>query len=173
MRKLTNNELGRLTIEDFKHVEKTPLMLILENVRSAMNVGSVFRTADSFALARIILTGYTPTPPQREILKTALGATETVSWEHHDDILSVISTLKDEGVKVFAIEQAEAAIQLQHFKKTDGVMTAFILGNEVEGVSQATIDLCDGVIEIPQFGTKHSLNISVCAGIVAWQFLNE
>ena len=171
MRKLENSELDRKSIESFKKSEKTPLMLVLDDIRSLHNIGSVFRTSDAFLIEKIYLCGITATPPNKEIHKTALGATETVAWEHHENVLEVIANLKNEGVITLAIEQVESAIFLQDFKVDKTQKYALVFGNEVHGVSQEAVALCDGAIEIPQLGTKHSLNISVSAGIVVWDLL--
>jgi tRNA G18 (ribose-2'-O)-methylase SpoU len=173
MRKLENNELDRKSIEDFKISKKTPLILILDDVRSLHNIGSVFRTADAFLIEKIYLCGITATPPNKEINKTALGATETVSWEHQESVLSVIEKLKNENVVTLAIEQVESAIFLQDFTVTQDKKYALVFGNEVHGVAQEAVALCDGCIEIPQLGTKHSLNISVSAGIVVWDLFSK
>ncbi|MBC5840034.1 MAG: RNA methyltransferase [Flavobacteriaceae bacterium] len=173
MRKLENNELERKTVEDFKTSEKTPLILILDDVRSLHNIGSVFRTADAFLIEKIYLCGITATPPNKEINKTALGATETVSWEHQESVLDVITNLKNQGVTTLAIEQVESAIFLQDFTVTQDKKYALVFGNEVHGVAQEAVALCDGCIEIPQLGTKHSLNISVSAGIVVWDLFSK
>jgi tRNA G18 (ribose-2'-O)-methylase SpoU len=173
MRKLENSELERKSIEDFKKSEKTPLILVLDDVRSLHNIGSVFRTADAFLIEKIYLCGITATPPNKEIHKTALGATETVTWEHNKNILEVIENLKNENVTTLAIEQVESAVFLQDFKVEKGSKYALVFGNEVYGVSQEAVALCDGCIEIPQLGTKHSLNISVSAGIVVWDFFKK
>ena len=168
MRKLENSELDRKSISDFKEATKTPVIIILDDIRSLHNIGSVFRTADAFLIEKIYLCGITATPPNKEIHKTALGATETVSWEHHENVLEVIENLKKENVAVFAIEQVENSIFLNDFKVETNKKYALVFGNEVFGVNQEAIKLCDGTIEIPQLGTKHSLNISVSAGIVVW-----
>jgi len=173
MRKLENSELGRKSVDDFKEAQKTPLILILDDIRSLNNIGSVFRTADAFLIEKIYLCGITATPPNKEIHKTALGATETVAWEHRQDVQSVIKKLKDEGVKVFAIEQVENAVFLQDFETNKQTKYALVFGNEVFGVNQNAIALCDGTIEIPQLGTKHSLNIAVSAGIVVWDLFKK
>lgn len=173
MRKLENSELERKSIEDFKRSEKTPLILVLDDIRSLHNIGSVFRTADAFLIEKIILCGITATPPNKEIHKTALGATETVAWEHHENVLEVIENLKRENVLTLAIEQVESAIFLQNFKVDQNQKYALVFGNEVYGVSQDAVALCDGCIEIPQLGTKHSLNISVSAGIVVWDLFQK
>jgi tRNA G18 (ribose-2'-O)-methylase SpoU len=173
MRKLKNSELERKTIENFKEAQKTPIIIVLEDIRSLHNIGSVFRTADAFLVEKIILCGITATPPNKEIHKTALGATETVTWEHHNNVLEVIENLKKEGVSVLAVEQVENAVFLQNFKVENEKKYALVFGNEVYGVSQDAIALCDGCIEIPQLGTKHSLNISVSAGIVVWDLFQK
>ena len=173
MRKLENSELDRKSIEDFKQSEKTPIIIVLDDIRSLHNIGSVFRTADAFLIEKIYLCGITATPPNKEIHKTALGATETVAWEHNNNVLEVIQNLKDDNVTVFAIEQVESAIFLQDFKIEKDKKYALVFGNEVFGVSQKAIELCDGCIEIPQLGTKHSLNISVSAGIVVWDLFQK
>ncbi|MEO8234455.1 MAG: RNA methyltransferase [Flavobacterium sp.] len=168
MRKLENSELDRKSISDFKEATKTPIIIILDDIRSLHNIGSVFRTADAFLIEKIYLCGITAKPPNKEIHKTALGATETVAWEYYDNVLELINNLKKEDVSVFAIEQVENSIFLNDFKVETNKKYALIFGNEVFGVNQEAIKLCDGTIEIPQLGTKHSLNISVSAGIVVW-----
>lgn len=173
MRKLENSELERKSIEDFKQSKKTPIIIILDDIRSLHNIGSVFRTADAFLIEKIILCGITATPPNKEIHKTALGATETVAWEHDENVLKVIENLKKEEVTVLAIEQVESAVFLQDFKIEENKKYALIFGNEVYGVSQEAVELCDGCIEIPQLGTKHSLNISVSTGIVVWDLFKK
>lgn len=173
MRKLENSELERKSIADFKKSEKTPLILVLDDIRSLHNIGSVFRTADAFLIEKIILCGITATPPNKEIHKTALGATETVTWEHHENVLEVITDLKKENIITLAIEQVESSVFLQDFKVDKTQKYALIFGNEVYGVAQEAVALCDGCIEIPQLGTKHSLNISVSAGIVVWDLFKQ
>jgi tRNA G18 (ribose-2'-O)-methylase SpoU len=173
MRKLENRELERKSIEAFKEAKKTPIIVVLDDIRSLHNIGSVFRTADAFLVEKIYLCGITATPPNKEIHKTALGATETVSWEHNTDVLKVIENLKAEKVTVLAIEQVESAIFLQDFKVEKNEKYALVFGNEVFGVSQEAVAICDGCIEIPQLGTKHSLNISVSAGIVVWDLFKK
>ena len=168
MRKLENNELQRKSIQDFKNAAKTPLILILDDVRSLHNIGSVFRTADAFLIEKIYLCGITAVPPNKEIQKTALGATETVVWEYVESVIEIIKKLQQENIAVYAIEQVENAVFLDDFTPTKNSKTAVIFGNEVFGVSQEAIKICDGTIEIPQLGTKHSLNISVSVGIVVW-----
>lgn len=173
MRKLENSELDRKSIKDFKQSKKTPIIIILDDIRSLHNIGSVFRTADAFLIEKIYLCGITATPPNKEIHKTALGATETVVWEHSKDVLEVIQNLKDNNVTVLAIEQVESAVFLQDFTIEKDKKYALVFGNEVFGVSQEAVALCDGCIEIPQLGTKHSLNISVSAGIVVWDLFQK
>lgn len=175
MRKLKMEELGRVSVDAFKELEKTPLAIVLDDVRSALNVGSAFRTADAFACQEMILCGFTAQPPHREILKTALGSTESVTWRHFDDTPTALETLRTEGYTLIAIEQAEKALFLQDIKNQSfsNKKYALIFGNEVEGVSDEAMKMADAVIEIPQFGTKHSLNISVTVGIVIWEFLKQ
>lgn len=168
MRKLKNTELERLTIEGFKAITKTPLIVVLDNIRSLNNIGSVFRTSDAFLIEKIYLCGITATPPNREIHKTALGATDSVDWEFVENTIDVVKRLKEERVKVLAIEQAENSTKLNDFFPEKGEKYAVIFGNEVKGVQQKVVNSCDLCIEIPQLGTKHSLNISVSAGIVLW-----
>jgi len=173
MRKLKNNELVRLTVDEFKQETKIPLIVILDNIRSLNNVGSVFRTSDAFLIEKIYLCGITATPPNKEIHKTALGGTESVVWEYAADVATLIQKLKDSNIKVMAIEQAENSVMLQDFKVDKGEKLAIIFGNEVKGVQQTAVNLCDAVIEIPQFGTKHSLNISVSVGVVLWDLFKK
>jgi 23S rRNA (guanosine2251-2'-O)-methyltransferase len=173
MRKLINKELGRLTIEEFKNADKIPLVLVLDNIRSANNVGSIFRTADSFGIGKIFLIGFTPTPPHRDIQKTALGATESMEWAHFDTIEDCLNLLKEDDFEVYAIEQTDESIKLNSFQPKQDIKYAFILGNEVEGVDLNAINLSNACIEIPQFGTKHSLNVSVCTGIIVWDFVSK
>jgi len=173
MRKLANSELGRKSIEDFKEAEKTPLILILDDIRSLHNIGSVFRTADAFLIEKIYLCGITATPPNKEIHKTALGATDTVTWEYAKDVTEVITKLQAEDTEVWAIEQVENSVYLNDFMPETNKKYALVFGNEVKGVSQEAIKLCSGTIEIPQLGTKHSLNISVSAGIVVWDIFQK
>jgi tRNA G18 (ribose-2'-O)-methylase SpoU len=168
MRKIENSELDRKSIEEFKQAEKTPIIIVLDDIRSLHNIGSVFRTSDAFLIEKIYLCGITATPPNKEINKTALGATDTVTWEYQKDVLEVISDLKSQNVEVYAIEQVENAIFLDDFKTATNKKYALVFGNEVFGVNQEAVKLCDGAIEIPQLGTKHSLNISVSTGIVIW-----
>lgn len=173
MRKLENSELERKSVADFKSAEKTPIFIILDDIRSLHNIGSVFRTSDAFLIEKIYLCGITAIPPNKEIHKTALGATETVDWEYSKSVLDVIQKLKTEKVALYAIEQVENAILLNDFIPTKGKKYGLVFGNEVFGVSQTAIELCDGTIEIPQLGTKHSLNISVSTGIVIWDLFQK
>ena len=168
MRKLANSELDRLNVSDFKNASKSPIVLVLDNIRSLNNIGSVFRTADAFLISKIILCGITAQPPHKDIHKTALGATESVLWEHKQDTLEVVKSLQKEGYSTYAIEQAEGAQMLDSFSPEKDQKIALIFGNEVKGVQQEVVSATDGVLEIPQFGTKHSLNISVSVGIVVW-----
>ncbi|MGB0885048.1 MAG: RNA methyltransferase [Chitinophagales bacterium] len=168
MKKISNADLGRISIDEFKKTAKTPLIIILDDIRSLNNIGSVFRTSDAFKIKKIYLCGITAKPPHREIQKTALGATETVEWEHRENILDLICELKASKTEVYAVEQVEQSISLENFEPKKSTDTAIIFGNEVMGVSQEAINICDGSIEIPQFGTKHSLNISVSCGLVVW-----
>lgn len=167
-RKLKNSELDRISPEAFKAVKKTPLIIVLDDIRSLNNIGSVFRTADAFLIRKIYLCGITATPPHKDIQKTALGATESVSWEYVKDISDLMIRLKNDGVSILAIEQAEQSIPLQNVVLEKNKTYAVIFGNEVKGVSQKVVSDSDMVIEIPQYGTKHSLNISVSAGVVVW-----
>ncbi len=171
MKKLLNEELDRLTVEEIKNIEKNPLTIVLDNIRSMHNVGSAFRTADAFLCEKILLCGITARPPHREIHKTALGATETVDWEYHENTVNAINELKSKGYKIASIEQADESISLDKFQFTSNEKLALIFGNEIKGVSESLIDISDFVIEIPQYGTKHSINISVSIGIVIWDLL--
>jgi 23S rRNA (guanosine2251-2'-O)-methyltransferase len=175
--KKTMDELDRLTQQEFQSAHKFPIVLVLDEVRSMHNVGSVFRTADAFGIEEIILCGLTPTPPHRDIQKTALGSTETVQWTHAPSTLEVVAQLHSKGYRVYAIEQAHGSLSLEKFHGNKNQPVAFIFGHEVFGVKEEVIQACDGTIEIPQWGTKHSLNISVSVGIVLWQvipsFLNS
>jgi len=173
MKKLENSELERKSIADFKQAEKTPISIILDDIRSLHNIGSVFRTSDAFLIEKIYLCGITASPPNKEIHKTALGATETVTWEHNNNVLEVIEKLKHENVMVFAVEQVENAVFLDDFQPIKKQKYALIFGNEVYGVSQEAVKISNGCIEIPQLGTKHSLNISVSAGIVVWDLFQK
>ncbi|WP_109299636.1 RNA methyltransferase [Aquimarina sp. AU474] len=167
-RKLKNSELDRKTIAQFKAASKTPLIIILDNIRSLNNIGSVFRTADAFLVQKIYLCGITATPPHKDIQKTALGATDTVDWEHKENTLELIKNLQADKVKILSIEQAENATMLNTFKPESNQTYAIVFGNEVKGVQQEVVSESDAVIEIPQFGSKHSLNISVSTGVVVW-----
>lgn len=168
MRKLKNEELGRISVDEFKEATKTPIIIVLDNVRSLNNVGSVFRTADAFLIEAVYLCGITGTPPNKEIQKTALGATESISWKYFKNTLEAVDELKKNDFLVYAIEQAESAIMLNNFMPSRKQKLAIIFGNEVKGVEQEVIDASTDVIEIPQVGTKHSLNIAVSVGIVMW-----
>jgi 23S rRNA (guanosine2251-2'-O)-methyltransferase len=173
MKKLKLDELNRATVTEFQSQKKFPLVLVLDNVRSMNNVGSAFRTADSFNIEKLYLVGITATPPNREITKTALGADESVEWQHFSDILELIYKLKNDGFTVCAIEQVENSTKLNDFMPDKNKKYAFIFGNEVFGVNEEAVDNADLCIEIPQFGTKHSLNISVTLGITCWDFVNK
>jgi tRNA G18 (ribose-2'-O)-methylase SpoU len=172
MRKLSMEELGRKSVEDFKLADKKPLVVVMDNIRSMHNVGSVFRTADAFLINGICLCGFTPQPPHRDIHKTALGATDSVDWMYYEATVEAVKDLKARGYKVLAIEQTEGSILLHKYEHSN-TPTAFVFGNEVDGVSDEVIKVCDGVIEIPQWGMKHSLNISVAAAVVLWEFVRE
>ncbi|MFZ9240589.1 MAG: RNA methyltransferase [Chitinophagaceae bacterium] len=173
MHKKEMDELGRLSKSAFQNAQKMPIAVVLENVRSMHNVGSVFRTSDAFLVQKIYLCGYTPKPPHRDIQKTALGATETVAWEGVEEIGTCISNLKNNGYSIFAVEQVHGSTMLDQFIISNNQAIALVFGNEAEGVSTSTIALCDGSIEIPQFGSKHSFNISVSAGIVLWEIYKQ
>ncbi len=166
-RKLKNSELGRMEASEFKESEKAPIIVVLDNVRSLNNIGSIFRTSDGLRVQKIYLCGITATPPHRDMHKTALGATESVEWEYVEDTVEVVKRLQQEGVHCAALEQAENSIMLQDFPKMNQPV-AIVLGNEVKGVEQEVVDQCDSCIEIPQFGTKHSFNVSVSAGMCLW-----
>lgn len=171
MRKLSMDELNRISKEDFEQADKTPIIIVLDNIRSLSNVGAFFRTADAFRIKELFLCGITACPPHREIHKTALGADETVKWRYFDTAEAACQTLKAENYRVFAVEQVEGSTLLQNFVFEPH--TAYVLGNEVEGVSEEVLPFCDGAIELPQEGTKHSLNVSVCAGIVMWKAFEQ
>jgi tRNA G18 (ribose-2'-O)-methylase SpoU len=173
MRKLKNSELGRLNVEDFKNTDKIPLIVILDNIRSLNNIGSVFRTSDAFLIEKIYLCGITAQPPHKEIHKTALGATESVEWEYVEDTYTLVEKLKVEKLKVLAIEQAENSTMLQDFTIEPNQKYAVVFGNEVKGVQQKVVSASDYCIEIPQYGTKHSLNISVSCGVVLWDLFKK
>ena len=173
MKKLKNSELDRIDLSTFKSIKKTPLIIILDNIRSLNNIGSIFRTSDAFLIEKIYLCGITATPPNRKITKTAIGSTETVEWEYINDINDLIDNLINNEVKIWSIEQVEKSTKLQDLKSIDSKKKhALIFGNEIDGVSQEVINKSDGLIEINQYGTKHSLNISVAVGIVIWKFYN-
>lgn len=173
MRKLLNEELGRPTLEEYAACAKLPVVVVLDNVRSAQNVGSFFRTADAFGIERIALCGISATPPNREIHKTALGSEMSVAWSYHPTTMECVEGLRSEGYRIVAIEQIEGATMLDNFEVEADAKYAIIFGNEVEGVDQAVADVVDGAIEIPQVGTKHSLNVSVSAGVVMWEFFRQ
>ena len=173
MRKLKNSELDRKSINEFKDASKTPIIVVLDNIRSLNNVGSVFRTSDAFLIEKIYLCGITGTPPHKDIQRTALGATDAVAWEYHKDTLTVIENLKTAGVTVAAIEQAENAVMLDQFSPNPNNKIAVVFGNEVKGVQQEVVDAANYCIEIPQFGTKHSLNIAVSCGVVLWDLFKK
>lgn len=173
MRKLSMEELNRIDIDSFKNQTKVPIVVVLDNVRSMHNVGSTFRTADGFAIEKILLCGITGAPPHREIEKTALGATQSVDWEHHRNTVAAVQQLKKEDYTILAVEQAAESTALQHIDIQPNKKYALVFGNEVHGVSDDVMQIVDGCIEIPQFGTKHSLNVSVTIGIVLWQFIQK
>jgi 23S rRNA (guanosine2251-2'-O)-methyltransferase len=173
MKKLLNEELNRKTVEEFRQAGKYPVMVVLDNVRSLNNIGSVFRTCDAFLVEGICLCGITATPPHREISKTALGATESVYWQYVEHTLDVIQLLRKQGYRIFAVEQTLHSCSLHEFVISRDIKYALIFGHEIKGVEQEVVDACDGVIEIPQRGTKHSLNIAVSAGIVLWEFFRH
>lgn len=173
MRKLRNIELNRLSVEEFKQTKKTPLVVVLDNIRSCNNIGSVFRTSDALLVKKIYLCGITATPPNNEIRKTALDAEKSVDWEYFEHTEVVVEKLQNEGFKVYAIEQVDNSIMLPDFQPKKGEKIALVFGNEVKGVKQSVVDICNGSIEIPQYGTKHSFNISVSAGIVLWDVFQK
>ena len=173
MKKLTMDELNRISVGQYKQSEKTPICVVLDNVRSMNNIGSVFRTADAFRIEKIYLCGITATPPHRDIHKTALGAEDSVDWEYVENTLDCVQRLHDAGYAVYSVEQVEGSVMLQDFVIQKDRKTAVIFGNEIDGVDQGVVDACDGCIEIPQFGTKHSLNVSVTAGIVMWDLFSK
>ena len=172
MKKLKNNELERIDILEFKKIKKTPIIVVLDNVRSALNVGAIFRTTDAFLIKKVFLCGITAYPPNKEIRKSALGSSDSVEWEYEGDIIKVINKLKALDYSIVAVEQTNKSIMLNDFK-TKNKKIAIVLGNEVHGVSEEVIKECDTAVEIPQYGTKHSLNISVAAGIVIWDLYNK
>ena len=173
MRKLRNTELNRKTIEEFKKSKKTSAIVILDNIRSIHNVGSIFRTSDSFLIEKIIISGYTATPENSKMEKTALGSSDSVDWEYTEDVIKTIQSLKNKGVKVVSVEQADKSLKIEKFTPEKGIKYAFVFGNEVDGVSDEIILESDQVLEIPQVGTKHSLNVSVAAGIILWDFYQK
>ncbi len=171
MRKLKNSELDRLSVDEYKEVVKSPITVVLDNIRSCNNIGSVFRTSDALLIEKVVLCGITATPPNTEIHKTALDAEKSVPWEYFEETETAVNQLKENGYRVFAVEQVENSIMLPNFIPVKDQKLALVFGNEVKGVRQSVIDLCDGAIEIPQYGTKHSFNISVSAGIVLWDLV--
>lgn len=171
MRKLKNNELDRLSVDEYKEITKTPITVVLDNIRSCNNIGSVFRTSDALLIENIVLCGITATPPNKDIHKTALDAEKSVPWEYFEETEEAVKILKDNGYRVFAVEQVENSISLPKFIPEKDQKLALVFGNEVKGVQQSVVNLCDGAIEIPQYGTKHSFNISVSAGIVLWDLV--
>jgi len=173
MRKLLNEELNRLTVEEVKNIAKNPLVLVLDNVRSMNNVGSAFRTADAFLCEKIVLCGITARPPHREIHRAALGATDSVSWEYEEYTVAALTKLKTEGFNIVSVEQADESISLEKYSPKSSEKVAFVFGNEIYGVSEEAVQQSDFVVEIPQFGTKHSLNISVSIGIVLWDVISK
>ena len=173
MRKLRNTELNRKTIEEFKKSKKTLAIVILDNIRSIHNVGSIFRTSDSFLIEKIIISGYTATPENSKMEKTALGSSDSVDWEYTEDIIETIKNLKNKGIKVISVEQADKSLKVEKFIPEQEIKYAFVFGNEIDGVSDEIILESDQVLEIPQVGTKHSLNVSVAAGIILWDFYQK
>jgi len=173
MRKLRNPELNRLTAEEYKTISKTPVVVVLDNIRSCNNIGSVFRTSDALLIEKVYLCGITATPPNAEIHKTALDAEKSVEWEYFEKTEDAVIDLQNKGYKVYAIEQVENSISLPDFYPASGEKVAVVFGNEVKGVQQKVVNICDGSIEIPQFGTKHSFNVSVSAGIVLWDIFRK
>ena len=173
MRKITNSELNRPSAEEFATMQRIPVVVILDNVRSAQNIGAFFRTGDAFAIEKVMLCGITATPPSRDIHKSALGAELTVKWEYYPTTAECVAQLKEDGYTALAIEQVEGAVMLDKLEVDPAKKYALVFGNEVEGVDQAVVDMCDGAIEIPQVGTKHSVNVSVAGGIVMWEFFTS
>jgi len=173
MRKLRNTELNRLTVDEYKTISKTPLVVVLDNIRSCNNIGSVFRTSDALLIEKIYLCGITATPPNAEIHKTALDAEKSVDWEYFEKTEDAITKLHDDGFKVYAIEQVENSISLLDYLPAEGEKVAVVFGNEVKGVQQKIVNICNKSIEIPQFGTKHSFNVSVSAGIILWDIFGK
>jgi len=173
MKKLSLSDLNRISTEEFKQKKKTPLIVVLDNIRSMNNVGSIFRTADAFAVEKLYLCGITATPPNKEITKTALGATESVAWEYRENVVELVKELKQREVKTFIVEQTDDSIMLQDFTPQNGETIALIFGNEVFGVSDELLPQVTGALEIPQFGTKHSLNVSIAGGIAIWEIFKK
>lgn len=173
IKKLQLEELKRVDVETFKKIEKIPVIVVLDNIRSMHNVGAFFRTADAFLIEKIILCGITPQPPHREIHKAALGATESVSWEYHSSVIEISKSLKEEGFEILGIEQTSQSILLDDLSIDKNKKYALLFGNEVEGISEGVLKICNAFLEIPQQGTKHSLNVSVCGGIVIWEFFKN
>ncbi len=173
MKQKSYDALNRLSVEDYKGMEKLPVVIVLDNLRSGLNIGSAFRTADAFAVTSIELCGICATPPNREILKTALGATESVQWRYHDSTADCIRQLKTVGYSIFAVETATNSVSLEKIVFGAESKTAIVFGNEVKGIDEAILTLCDGAIEIPQLGTKHSFNVSVSLGIVMWEYFRQ
>ena len=171
MRKLKNSELDRLSVDEYKEITKTPITVVLDNIRSCNNIGSVFRTSDALLIENVVLCGITASPPNKDIHKTALDAEKSVPWEYFEETETAVKKLKESGYQVFAVEQVENSILLPDFKPKKDQKLALVFGNEVKGVQQSVVDICDGAIEIPQYGTKHSFNISVSAGIVLWDLV--
>jgi 23S rRNA (guanosine2251-2'-O)-methyltransferase len=171
--KLSMDGLGRMNPSEFQQAQKFPVVVVLDNIRSGLNVGSIFRSSDAFLIEKIYCCGYTALPPHREVLKSALGATETVAWEHHTSTLDIVNQLKQDGTKCYAIEQTVSSIALTEFIPQANERIAIIMGNEVDGVDQEVINACDGTIEITQYGTKHSLNVAVCTGIVLFDITTK
>ena len=173
MRKLKNSELGRIEIDEFKKTSKTPLIIILDNIRSLNNIGSIFRSSDAFLIEKIYLCGITACPPHKDIHKTALGSTESVDWEYSENIEDLIKNLQKEKIFIWSVEQADESKKLGDLTISRNIKHALIFGNEVKGVSQSVVNLSNDVIEVPQFGTKHSLNVSICSGILIWEFFKS
>ncbi len=173
MRKLKNSELGRIEIDEFKKTSKTPLIIILDDIRSLNNIGSIFRTSDAFLIEKIYLCGITACPPNKDIHKTALGSTESVDWEYSENIEDLIKNLQKEKIFIWSVEQADESKKLGDLTISRNIKHALIFGNEVKGVSQSVVNLSNDVIEVPQFGTKHSLNVSVSAGVLIWDFYSK
>lgn len=171
MRKLRNSELDRLSVDEYKEIEKTPVTVVLDNIRSCNNIGSVFRTSDALLIEKVLLCGITATPPNKDIHKTALDAEKSVPWQYFEETEAAVLNLKENGYRVFAVEQVENSIMLPDFNPEKEQKLALVFGNEVKGVQQSVVNICDGAIEIPQYGTKHSFNISVSAGIVLWDLV--